>query len=501
MVRFIQRIPARKLLLAWAVICSPLTNAEDRDWGDLVRKDTQASYHWIKENHPGSIDDDNPEFRKILEKGYRTATEKSKLVKDLEGYRAVLSEFFAGFHDGHLGFRINSDIPEAKVYWPGIVLGYRNGRAVVVYRENSKEFGVTPPMGSELLSCDGKSLSQLIEENVQPYDSTASTVAEAVLTRLTPMVLLDQDNPFVDRIQQCLFSLKGQEQIWDIKWVATPQKVIEPKMDLARNIYSPSMSIHPMDENAFWISVPTFSAQNDESLAALNKLIADLNASTEEMRKAQIIVVDVRGNHGGNSSWGNAIIRALWGDEMFDTYRPKSEGIKWRVSIDTYRYLSEDLLPMIKNQFGESSPEYVEFKNEIDGFKEALDRGDLWFNPYERGVRPETEKPENPVKANVYFLTDPACFSSCLLFADRMRLLPNVVQIGLATRADTKYGEVRSESLPSGLATMMGPQKIFLGRLRTDNEPYVPKFRWSGEMSDQVGLERWVLDLDRQSNL
>jgi hypothetical protein len=106
--------------------------------------------------------------------------------------------------------------------------------------------------------------------------------------------------------------------------------------------------------------------------------------------------------------------------------------------------------------------------------------------------------PPNPVTGRVYFLTDNACGSACLDFADLMHQLPGVVQVGLPTSADTVYMDIASAPLPSGLATLGWGMKVYRDRARGNNVWYDPKYRWpGGPMNDDEAVVRWIKSLPR----
>lgn len=62
------------------------------------------------------------------------------------------------------------------------------------------------------------------------------------------------------------------------------------------------------------------------------------------------------------------------------------------------------------------------------------------------------------------------------------------VQVGRETSADTVYMEIRQASLPSGLAEVAVPMKVYRGRARGNNEPQRPQYVIEGDMSDDAAL-------------
>src|SRR3546814_2255062 len=81
--------------------------------------------------------------------------------------------------------------------------------------------------------------------------------------------------------------------------------------------------------------------------------------------------------------------------------------------------------------------------------------------------------------------------SSDLDAADLWKEL-GAIQIGQETSADTLYMDVRQDVLPSGLAGVSIPMKVYRGRARGSNEPLRPVHPYPGDLRDTAALERWI---------
>jgi C-terminal processing protease CtpA/Prc len=91
--------------------------------------------------------------------------------------------------------------------------------------------------------------------------------------------------------------------------------------------------------NGVWfVSVPTFNFNSEDNVKKIRDLISNLETKAPELRKS-IVVFDVRGNHGGDSAWGEEIASAIWGrgwvkyiEDGFDNtvdWRASAGNIKW----------------------------------------------------------------------------------------------------------------------------------------------------------------------------
>ena len=72
------------------------------------------------------------------------------------------------------------------------------------------------------------------------------------------------------------------------------------------------------------------------------------------------------------------------------------------------------------------------------------------------------------------------------------------MHVGNVTTADTQYMESRATSLPSGLATLVIPIKVYRGRVRPDGGYFTPTFRFEGLHWTDEALRAWVLSLWRE---
>lgn len=51
------------------------------------------------------------------------------------------------------------------------------------------------------------------------------------------------------------------------------------------------------------------------------------------------------------------------------------------------------------------------------------------------------------------------------------------------------------QPLPSGLATVSIPMKVYRGRSRGHNQPYRPAQVWTGDFADEAALSAWTAAL------
>ena len=125
--------------------------------------------------------------------------------------------------------------------------------------------------------------------------------------------------------------------------------------------------------------------------------------------------------------------------------------------------------------------------------KAAHDKGDKYYGAQlqRSGVRP----PSPPKVPPVFVLTSSHCFSACLDFLDRAKMLPGMRHIGEPTGADTDYMENWGGRLPSGLSQLSHPMKVYRNRRRAHNEPYTPDRVFAGSIRDTEAIASWIRTL------
>jgi hypothetical protein len=224
-----------------------------------------------------------------------------------------------------------------------------------------------------------------------------------------------------------------------------------------------------------------------------------ITAAGPAIRQGKAIVLDVRGNTGGNSAWAVRIARAALGVSVVTRALPKdSGGVTWRASADNAAYWAAFANQAAK-EFGPDSPN-TSWARQVSARLNAAKAADppLWRESSARaepggGLTRRRPIGPRPFPARVYLLSNGSCGSSCLNFADIVLHVPGAKLIGAATSADGAYMEVRSVTLPSGLVTLSVPQKVYLGAPRAPMEAYAPDIAYIGLWTD--GLVRaWAIN-------
>ncbi len=458
--------------------------APERDWSKITRADILAAYEHTLASHPGAVDPQNRQFAATALRARDKALTLSEQVTAATGYRAVLQAYSANFRDGHYAvYALREKLGvEAGYLWPGIYLAWRDNTVLVSYSRDDQML-----LHAALVQCDGIAAEQLVRNNVFAFD-IGKPDQPSYWARVTSDVFLDGGNPFIRRPSECVFNLKsGGSRKVTLSWEPLPRERLRELARQAQFGSTPEPGVRMFGKGRYWINLPDFSPA-DDMLERMTATIEQLGGMREELRAADTLVFDMRGNQGGNSRWGVRAIEAVWGADYRESRkRPNETFVDWRVSkgnIDHAAFIVDFLTER-------GDDEAVAYFSPIAEGLTAAKKGQNYFR------EPESNEAvgaavENPVDAKVLLLTHGVCASSCLDFVDEMMRLENVTQIGYPTGSDTQYMEVRQINLPSGFARMVLPVKVYRNRARAANEYYDPAYRYDGLDWSDDALQEWV---------
>ena len=451
-------------------------------WAAMAERDLRAIHDIIRDNHPGPVDPQNPGYRDWLQNGLTLALREAAKAATYSEYVRALRRYTNGFRDGHMA--LSFDVGPNRTEWPGFVVAAgSDGRVGVAYAET--DAGVK--LGDAIESCDGRSVDALLKERVDPYFWN-SAIPHARMNFAAYLLVASPDE-HDRRLRTCHFSSGIDVQL---KWRADDTAEFNKKLaDVL--IGDTDFGMTSLD-GIWFLRLPRFWFASEEEMRKLSGMISDIAAKAAELRGATI-VLDVRGNGGGDSLWGHRIAVALWGEEWVDRIEASFDSTHdVRVSPANVRKV-QDIIELEKKQRESEALPYWE--NVLEAMRASQAAG----RPLARIALPPTppagEAPPNPVSGRVFLLTDGGCGSACLDFADLVLRLPGVTHIGLPTFADALYIDVNDADLPSGIAHLSYGMKVFRNRIRGNNEWYEPRFRWPGGPITNEALVKWIRSLPR----
>lgn len=452
---------------AWAGTGLPAT---PEAWRAAAQADIEAAVRVTRENHPGAHDPHNPGFLARLEAARVHGHALASQVGSAAGYAAALDGFNVRIGDGHAGAYPKIDAAALpKERWPGFVTVWRGDALYVLAARDGQ-----PAAGSKLLACDGKPARQLIKDNVFSF---YGRVAEAGQWRHARRVFLDAHNPFIQVPKRCSFESKGKVVEHALSWRDLDEGAERWFADGNDGGDARPVGITEPRTNLFWVSMPTFQPNEDERAAyrAMNREIEEHRA---RYLAADAIVIDLRKNQGGSSSWSADFAKALWGKERVTRaradYSAKSE-VWWRASRDNTDYV----VSMADRLAEQGNPGMAAWaRTNAEGMRGALSRGEPFYVEKKTpGASAATAGGDEvaPFTRPVYVVVPGNCASACLDAIDVFTRFPNTTLVGAPSSADSTYMEVRFEDLPSGLARVVVPNKVYVNRARANGQVYHPK--------------------------
>lgn len=465
-----------------------------RDWAATLRQDATALHAIIIDSHPGVYDGLNPGFRARVDAGLALALERAETTTDAGGWWWAMRAFVGSFDDGHVQMALKDQGAGFPTRWPGFLTVYRGADQVVADRDAADP--ATPPLGAKLIDCDGVAAAQLAADRIGAF--RGRWFLESQHAVLGDWQFLNASNPWISEMRECRFESDGAVRSYALTWrsIAAPD-LSARRTPLARRA-RPDFGMKVLEDGGYWLSMPSFNGTpGSDAHAAMTVMIADATARQLDLRAAPYVVLDLRGNGGGSSHWSRQLAEALWGGRWFETHQlPEVEAIEWRASDDNLAAIQS----YVAEWTAANEPaEQIAWAQEIvDGMMAARAEG----RPYWRDEGSSLPRPERPadyaplrVRGPVYVLTDPACASACLDAVDLWKAM-GAIQIGRETSADTVYMDVRDTTLPSGLASLAIPMKVWRGRARGNNEPQRPVHLFDGDMTNEAELAAWVRSLN-----
>jgi Peptidase family S41 len=456
------------------------------DWAAAARMDIEAVHDTLRDHHPGPVDAGNPAFAKWLKEGRAQALEQAATAAHSGDYWRAVRGYTNGFRDGHIGFWFNQPMTRS---WPGLLtVRDAQGRTRVVL--NDEEPSVT--LQAELLACDGHDADALQRQAVDPYRWNVDIPHERNVESVFLMTAIEGD-PRRPRV--CRFRANGREFEFSLRWSSVSEERLFGLIDQALGRAQARIGLHQVGD-VWFVSLPTFDLVQPQQVDAMRALIRDLRKRATSLRAGPWLVLDVRGNTGGNSGWGSEVAAALFGKKTVDRIEGQFDWtVDWRASKGNAASLRQSAAQSEKHgQLAEAN-----YRRALAAkIEQAAAAGIAYVRqPAPARLAATTPTGNSPFKGRVYLLTDHACASACLDFADIVRRLPGVVHVGLPTSADSIYIDNTGHVLPSGLGVLSWSLKVYRNRIRGNNQWYEPAVPWPGGAMTDEAVATWVRRLNR----
>jgi hypothetical protein len=447
---------------------------QEPDWRSAAASDLDAARQALLENSPAMhVDRDSAHFRRWLEQGYRLSRSRLSRVTDARSYYYLLKGYVGGFRDVHINAFPQNTFPVQSLpkEWPGFATAWRSGQYVVSSTSDAPGAAV-PPVGARLISCDGTAPQALASKRLDRFEWDLQM--EMGRFEYAHLLLWDMGNPFAGpRPKSCRFHVRGRSTNYRLRYRAIfPEEAQTAHRASAAKATPPALDISPWGERAWWIGIPHFGDNQD-----WEGLFTRVDQNLAAIRNSEVVVVDVRGNGGGNSGKASRLAAALWGTDMFLQHFPRLGNLIHRAS------------PRNRAHYERRGPPEL-----LAAFDAAMAAGNAVFEwrpqPFPMPERP----PQNPMRARVIVLTDQTCTSACLDMMDLFLSMPRVEQAGIETNGDTIFMDIVQAVLPSGMMRLHYGHKAWHQRPRGSNQTYrpAPELTYAGNIADDAEWKRWL---------
>lgn len=454
-------------------------------WRAAFLSDLDFLHQTIVENHPIAVDTENPEGMAYVERGYAEARALADQVTDEGGYVYGIRFYVNRFYEPHTVTSL--DFPGTSLEWPGFIVAMRGGKPTVVDVEDG-EAGL-PPLGAVIVSCDGQSVANLVADRIFPFQFNPGRHAERV--RAVSRLFVKTINPFRLAISSCT---DDAGNIYTMTWRTTDNAYFR-RLRLALFGEPTMRGITESDDGLVWIALRSFDT-GASNAGELNAIIAEIEAKAARWRDTKrAIILDMRGNGGGSSSWGDRVFRAIWGE------RPPSDeprtAVDWRPSPGNLAHF-EAHWQIMQERMNPTDEERAWMMEVLDLLRTGIAEGKTLVrqgNPDPEpggGLTRLRPRGTSPFHAKIIFLNDSACGSACGDFADLVLQEPGVIHAGFYTAGDAIYMDGRTVTLPSGLGNFFFAQKVYRGRARGNLEEYTPDWLYEGVWRDE-DISAWIL--------
>jgi len=466
------------------------------NWIERASNDIRAAHKLMLENHPGTVNKADPKFLETAERALSESLELAKQADSAPKWKYSLMSYAAQFRDGHFSIEADDKGESPKPRWPGFVVAWRNNKVVIHHSEDRTNF----PVGAEVVSCDGKAVKECIHDHVFRFHGNPEI--EGSWTVVTPLLMFDDGNPFVKAPKKIELRLTDSETAKKLlSWkVLTPEDDWYERWNRAMDGPKYPTSIENLPKDVWWIRLPDFKP-NETEQKRFDVLVATIKKNLDSIRASQAIVIDLRRNNGGNSLFPLEISKLIWGEDHFK-WRDSKTGskktfVEWRASKANIAML-KSYIPILEKQ-GWTEDQLNDIHQLIEGMSTAAAAGnDLYRQPDEPADSESQDSPTriaNPVKASIFVVVTGRSASASLNAVDIIKKFDNVTLVGSTTSSDSNYMDICSHPLPSGMATLYCPMKVYRNRTRKSGFVYRPDVKYDLVDWSDATFKPWLLSV------
>lgn len=441
------------IFLSFSVLCGCTTHEKKEKPAIADCKNLSSDLNYIhesiKQNFSGYVH--SVELRKSTDAVFNQELEAAPHCTSEVDYVRSIRKYLGAFKDPHVkanwfgiskygqlvevssGKKIDPNQKSVSNFATGIYLVNYSNRFFVngIDGDLLKESKVK--IGDELLSCSGKTPTEILKNEILPFESVSAP--EASFYRMTPNIFIRWDQARDTKIS-CDFLHGSTRYAQEFLWKEVPENYLETKFQKHPD------KIYKIEKipNGHWVKLRSFSGYDEIGIQQLKVFSED----AKKLLKDKIIVVDVRGNGGGNSTWGTS-----WIDNLFGYHEEPKDDRSWVLASPGNRGHFERLYEHLRKNNGVTISSEGHWKDLIKAVQ--TNSGKLVEVPNDQKQSEMKAQKRTGFSGKIYVLTDFMVFSSGETFVQELKMMPNTKQAGIATNASTYYSDIRFDVTPSGL--------------------------------------------------
>ncbi|WP_142687983.1 S41 family peptidase [Chitinophaga polysaccharea] len=369
-----------------------------------------------EENYAGFPTKVNAQTRPAYNQLVKTIKAKAALENDARNCFYLAKEYIRFFKDKHFSFTYqNTGDPDNEIIPPGIARDYKKAKpdnieGRWINPDTSISINIIKVPGNEykavILEASDKNLQKgLVYFSLKPHKKG---------------FLLKQHNVYTST-EMYARQRGGLLQLWNFALfgkVYPTGMTAEEKTELSKwRDNNNGLDFKMLDDESSYIKIPTFF-NNDNKIS---KLIA---AHDKEIRNSKYLVIDLRGNGGGNAGWSYLLPYVL-------TNPIKQDAPLLRISPDNVKIKKADLEYVVKNPIPEEAKKYYpdEYIASLRNTYEKLSKLDGGFYAVPGITIPVDEVLAQPSK--VALITDDLCGSATEYFFKLMEQSKKTIRYGV----------------------------------------------------------------------
>lgn len=472
---------------------------------DNSRQILNSVHAAISDIHPGVVVSQDPDFEYWFKEGYLQSLKMTEQATSshLEVMPALF--YVKGFQDVHVNLMQRSTLKNIKrnlmnpPLWAGWATQMRGDSVIVAdvpESWNSKRNQLNlPDSGSEIISCDGLPVKEYIKNYILPFIDARADVHVAWSQSAPYISMADgMTRFFLSRPDECLVrSPGGESRSIKLQWSPFEGDAREFRRLFFTEANWPEGL---KDEYAWKFLSPEVLWVKVGTLRSSGELIEKLDKLCDQLRllEAKKIVIDLRGNGGGNSLNGTKVLQALYDKSYYLAHIKHYLDRSGYDGSTRYWRVSERALHLTRKKFDSvRSNGQSYFDNLYLNLVLANKQGS---EIYAEHIAPGTNDIKNIYeqasyglnKGKLYVVTDSKCASSCITLLNEAKEILEAVHLGEQANPGTKFNEVVEIKLGDYsliLPTRYDPNK-------ESNRAQKVDIPFNGDINDTQSLQNWV---------